>query len=519
MGRHKDPDTLSFIEWLRKKGESLGFIVKPEYALHKNEYYVDLVWKLQENQDPLITFEIETEDGPRVFSNTAKIFGTPSKLVSKPWRHFMIIYKTELSEGHKKALFNVINQHNIFLLEKVFNEPKKKQELEKKLESLAYDISGLIKTVIRTKPLGASLPLVLKGLAEGLDDGPIKDPEISISFKSRTPPKGGIKFTTITETPKGESTFMDKLKEASRTLKPFTIEAPQLKDFIIDGRSVIPKDIGKAKLTVIPKPSFLPVRIIVPGTNVAFDEILLRRIKTEGTMDYLSTEDRNLPFIFEFALDRKQSGGNFKFKFEPSHADVKQFFQFEEFIRTLNIQKELRIVKPKENITIVAFHLDESLEQSDVWYDLISKLVYIQEKTKYTIPAPTEITREDLKDIYTLIRIINTGEETGTTRRISMKINKEGARNLIDIAKKEGKISNLGISNALTYRRVFNENIPLGPSKLKLPDMQFALPIKVVEKLIENIPEEGFIKLSLKPTADDKVTIRFENWLPKNPRV
>jgi len=519
MGRHRDPDTLLFIEWLRKKGESLGFIVNPEYTLHKNEYYVDLVWKLQENQDPLISFEIETNDGPRVFSNTAKIFGTSSKLVSKPWRHFMIIYKTELSEGHKKSLFNIINQHNIFLLENVFNQPKKKQELEKRLESLAYDISGLIKTVIRTKSLGESVPLVLKGLAEGLDDSPIKDPEISISFKSRTPPKDGIKFTTITETPKGEPTFLDKLKEAGRTLKPFTIETPQLKDLIIDGKSVFSKDIGKAELTVIPKPSLLPVRIIIPGTDAAFDEILFRHIKTEGTIDYLLTEDRNLPFIFEFALDRKQKVGNYKFKFDPSHADVKQSFQFEEFVSALNLHKELRIVGPKENITIGVFHLHESLEQSDAWYNLISKLAYIQEKTKHTIPAPMEITKEDLKDIYTLIRIINTGEVRGTITDISIRVDKEGARNLIDIAKKKGKISDLEIFNTSDYRKVFDENILLGPSRLKLPDMRFALRIEEVEKLIEDTPEEGSIGLSLKPVADDKITIRFENWLPKNRRV
>lgn len=517
MGRHRDPDTLSFIEWLGKKGESLGFIVKAEYALYKNEYYVDLVWKLQENQDPLITFEIETEDSPRVFSNTAKIFGTSSKLVSKPWRHFMIIYKTELSEGHKKSLFSVINRHNILLLENVFNEPKEKQKLEKKLESLAYDISELIKTVIRTKPLGASLPLVLRGLVEGLDGGPIKHPEISISLKSRTP-KCGIKFTTIMETPKGEPTFLDKLKEASRTLKPFTIEAPQLKDFMIGGKSVFPKDVGKAKLTVMPKPSLLPVRIIVPGTDVAFDEILLRRIKTEGTIDYLSTEDRNLPFIFQFVLDRKQKSGNYTLKFEPSQADVKQAFQCEKFIRALNMQKEIRIVEPEKNITIAGFSIHESLEQSNAWYDLISKLAYIQEKTKHTIPAPTKITKEDLKAIYALIRIINTGEEIGTIADISMKVDKGGAKNLIDIAKKKGKISDLEISNASDYRKVFNENILLGPSKLKLPDMQFALPIKEVEKLIEDTPEEGSVELSLKPVADNKIMIRFENWLPKNRR-
>lgn len=515
MGRHKDPDTLSFIEWLRKKGESLGFIAKKEHNLYKNEYFVDLVWKLQKDQDPLFTFEIETKDGSGVFSNTSKIFGTPSNLVTKPWRHFMIIYKTELSEGHRKSLHNVLSLHNILLFENLFNKKNVKKKFEKSLESLAYDISELVKRQIITKPLGEALPSVLRGLSMGLDDGLIKDPELSISIRSKAPLKGGIKFTTITETPKGEPTFLDKLREAKRTLKPVTIESPQLKDFIIGGKSVLPKGPSKAKLTVTPTPSFLPVRLIVPGTKVVFDEILLRRIKTEGTMDYLSTEDRNLPFVFNFNLDRKQDNGGFNFKFEASHADVKQALQFEEFIRALNTNKELEAVDPTKNTPILKMYVHESSEQSSDWYNLISKLAYIQEKTKHTIPAPTKITKEDVEDIYTVIRTINTGEDRGTIDEISIRINKAGTRNLIDILKKQGKISNLELSH-LSYVKIFDEDIPLGPSKIKLPDMRFVLPIEEVEKLIEGISDEDFIELVLKPVADNRITVRFKNWLPKS---
>lgn len=515
MGRHKDSDTLSFIEWLRKKGESLGFITETEYALYKNEYCVDLVWKLREDQGPLVTFEIETEDSASVFSNTAKIFGTTSKLVSKPWRHFMVIYKTRLSNGHRDSLSNVINQHNILLFEEIFTNIAEKQKLEKALEDLAYDISELIKRVMHNQPLGASLPLVLKGLTMGLGNGPIKDPEIEISIKSSTPLSGGIKFSTITETPKGEPTFLDKLRESQKTLKPFSIETPQFKDLIIEGKSILPKDGAKAKLTVIPKPAILPVKIIVPGTKVVFNGILLRLVKTEGTMDYLSTEDRNLPFVFEFNFDREQKNGNFSFKFEPSHGDVKQAFQSEEFIRALNTNKELRIVKPEENITIIGFYIDESYEQADDWYDTISKLAYIQEKTKHTIPAPAKITQKDLRDIYGLIRIINTGEERGTISNFSIKIDKKAARALIDIVKKEGKISNLEIAQISTNRRILNEDIPLGSSKLVLPDMRLVLPVEEVEKQVEDLPEEGLISISLKPVTNERVTVIFKDWLPK----
>lgn len=512
MGKHKDADTLSFIEWLRRKGESLGFVTESEYPLHKNEYFVDVVWKLRKDQDPLITFELETKDGSGVFSNTAKIFGTTSTLVSKPWRHFIIIYKSKLSKGHRNSLQNIINLHNICLFENVFGKPKVKRKLEKALESLTYDISELIETQIRVKSIGQSLPPILKGLTMGLDRGLMKDPEISISIRSSAPLKGGIKFSAMTETPSGEPTFLDKLEKAKRTLKPFAIETPQLKDLIIDGKSVFPKDMAKAKLVVTPTPSFLPVRIIVVGTKVAFDNILLRRVKTKGKVDYISTEKRNLPFVFNFNLDRKQKSGSFSFRFEPLHADVKQALQFEEFIRDLNIHKELRIVEPKENKVILGFLLRRSLKQPSDWHNLVSKLAYIQEKTKHTIPAPTTMTKKDIEDIYAIIRVINTGEDRGTINEISIKVNKQGARNLIETAKKQGKIPNLELYQPSTYCKLFKENISLGPSRLKLPDMQLAHSVEEVEKLVKDASEKDFITLSLKPMVNNKITIRFENW-------
>jgi len=513
MGRHRDPDTLGFIDWLKTKGESLGYISELEYALDRAEYFVDVVWKLRKDQTPLITFEIETRDGREIFCNTAKIYGPPSNMVSKPWNHFMVIFKGELSEGHRKALFNLINQHNVFLFEDIFGKLKNRKKLEMKLEGLKYNVSEQIKNEMQNKPLGDALLAVLKGLSEGLSDGPLGTPEVTVTFKSPNPPKGGTEFSLTTETPKGEPTFLEKLKEASKTLKPFTIESPQLKDLTIDGKPVLPKDKGKAVLTVTPQP-LPPVKIVVPGTNIAFDNIFLRRIKTEGTTDYLSTEERNLPFVFDFSVDKENKANKFSFRFESSHGNVKQAFQFEELIRALTTNKNINIVEPKENKAILGFRVRESFKQSEDWYYLLSKLAYIQDKTNHVIPVPTKITQENVRDIFTLIKVIDAGEDVGSLNETSFRINKQWAKNLIDTQKKQGKISGLTISQATSYR-LFNEDIPMGTSKMELPDMQFVLSLQDVEKLVEAASDKELVSLSLKPIADNQVTIRFEDWQPK----
>jgi len=79
MGRHKDADSLEFINWLKAKGEELGYIAELEYPLVFNEYFVDVVWKLKEEHAPLMTFEVETKDSRSIFANTLKIYGTSSR--------------------------------------------------------------------------------------------------------------------------------------------------------------------------------------------------------------------------------------------------------------------------------------------------------------------------------------------------------------------------------------------------------------------------------------------------------
>lgn len=513
MGRHRDPDTLEFINWLKAKGESLGYIAELEYPLDKKEYFVDVVWKLMKDQTPLITFEIETRDKREIFCNTLKIYGPPSNVVLKPWHHFMIVFKGDLSEGHRLLLSNLINQHNLFLFEDIFGKLEIRKKLEEKLESLKYDVSEQIKNEIQNKPLGEALRSVLKGLSEGLSAGPLGMSEVSVSFKSTKPPKGGINFSITTETSKGEPTFLDKLNEANKTLKPFTIESPQLKDVTIGGKPAFPKDKGKVALTVIPQP-VRPVRIIVPGTDVAFDNILLRRIKTEGTTDYLSTEERNLPFVFNFIVDKKNDAHKFNFEFKSAHGNVKHAFQFEELIRALNTHKDISIVEPEENKPILGFRIRKSLKQSEDWYYLLSKLAYIQDRTKHIIPVPTQITQEDVKDIFALIKVIDTGEDVASLNEMSFRIEKQWAKNLIDAQEKQGKISGLKISQT-TIGKLFDEEIPLGKSNIDLPDVQFVLPIEDVKRIVDAAPNGTLLSLSIKPLVDKRIIIRFEDWQPK----
>jgi hypothetical protein len=167
MGKHKDLDALAFIDELKKLGSSQGFLTETEYDLtNSGDYYADLVWILQEGQDPLIIFQVETQDSDTVYTNINKFFGTPSEDVKKPWKHFIIIYKSRLSRGHRKSLSNYINQHNIVLFENVFNDSTEQERLKLELNDLAIDLKELISRIIDLKPIDESLVLILEAISK-----------------------------------------------------------------------------------------------------------------------------------------------------------------------------------------------------------------------------------------------------------------------------------------------------------------------------------------------------------------
>ena len=153
--------------------------------------------------------------------------------------------------------------------------------------------------------------------------------------------------------------------------------------------------------------------------------------------------------------------------------------------------KEVQILDSEGDKLVIGFRAKGGVEQNLNWYNMMVKLAYIQEKTNHRIPAPSIITKEDANAIQHMSETLNTGEEKNIIDNISIKVDKKGALQLIDISEKEGKISNVGLSEESTYRSILKEEILLGPSNIKLPDMKLKQPIKSIKKLIAATPETG----------------------------
>jgi hypothetical protein len=139
MVRYKDSDTLDFLGWLKLKGESLGYVAEVEYYLGNKDYFVDVVWKFGEDQTRFVTFEVETQNCGKIFSNTSMIYGAMPDVISRPRNHFMIMFKDKLSEIQRKSLYSIISNYNVYLFEDIFRDSNNLRKLEQKLQSLNYN--------------------------------------------------------------------------------------------------------------------------------------------------------------------------------------------------------------------------------------------------------------------------------------------------------------------------------------------------------------------------------------------
>jgi hypothetical protein len=143
MGKHKDSIVLEFLGLLRARGKTYKFLVEEEYPLIKNVFYADMVYKLSQDQMPIISFEVENRPTPYLIKNAVKYFGTSSNETPKPWHHFIIILRGKLSPSIKKALEGIVSKHNVHVFENFLLQKEEHERFDELLDKLAQGILAI----------------------------------------------------------------------------------------------------------------------------------------------------------------------------------------------------------------------------------------------------------------------------------------------------------------------------------------------------------------------------------------
>jgi hypothetical protein len=111
MAEHKLGPGRTLIDGLEVLGRGLGYYAKREHPVEKqsaNPPAVDVAWKADEQQEfPLMIFEVESVAGNTMANNVVKVFGQPTEAFEKPLFFFHAI----LSSGSDTSRIDTLKHH------------------------------------------------------------------------------------------------------------------------------------------------------------------------------------------------------------------------------------------------------------------------------------------------------------------------------------------------------------------------------------------------------------------------
>lgn len=116
MSEHKLQPGRTLIDGLVSLGRGLGYFVRPENPVRKtghNPPAVDVAWMSDENQEfPLMIFEVETSAGNTIINNPAKVFAQPTEQFEKPLFFFHAILDSGTETSRIETLRSLFGRNN-----------------------------------------------------------------------------------------------------------------------------------------------------------------------------------------------------------------------------------------------------------------------------------------------------------------------------------------------------------------------------------------------------------------------
>jgi hypothetical protein len=279
------------------EGERLGFHPEADYADPEDNTIADAAWRLNPNQKPILTFDVEDMDPMNLAASALQWVGSSTE--PKSWIHICI-----LLNGSTDPLSFFPLPRSIRLYD------------ERSLHSLGSDLEELTERMIQL-------------LRTYTDDEPGGDTHEAVGRLSRITagwPKGML---------------------ASRlSLKVKTAFGEGLSLFAAEGV----EDEETDTPTLKPSRKVVPVELMCG--DAYFEGVLMRLTEAQEGKLLFSTEHRNYPFIFQLAAGE---GGDSKLDlwFDVDKSNISQALRFRELVEGVMSSKGAAFAGPSGEIARV----------------------------------------------------------------------------------------------------------------------------------------------------------------------
>jgi len=505
LGRHTDPETLELLAQLKEKGASLGYEAIDEYPMLGGVYVADLVWQLAKDQPPLVTFELETQDSLRVFKNISKYFDTIATDIPKPFRHFLVVVKGELSDGTRKPLQRYIDQYNVSLFENVGRDEENRKLLFKQLEELKVDVTDLVRRYLSSGKIDETLRGVIQGIREGMPNVFGRPKEVTLSFGEETKrdPLRPFEVKLSTESPSGQPTLIQRLHDALKTGQTIRLtkedkiraQIPGLEERQIDSIE-IKREIVSGTRASLETPNYEP----------AIELLLTARDEDEHFT--VTNNGQDAPWRIALNYEKKTNTMEIQMHINVREADAYQIVYFEDFVEHAKRENKLILRRSDGMVLLEApFAGDfEPLPESSM--RILRALADIQNATGVRFPAPEKMSNEELGVLSRLQQITSNGFEEGQLRSLGISFTKEAAQRRLYLAKNPDIIENLRVDLGDQTLNLLGKTIRLGRAIMTVPEARIDL--QKVDEHLRSAREPIAVEVST--DANQTVRVVYEKW-------
>ncbi|MBX3036572.1 MAG: DUF4365 domain-containing protein [Anaerolineales bacterium] len=204
-----------------------------------------------------------------------------------------------------------------------------------------------------------------------------------------------------------------------------------------------------------------------------------------------------------------------KFKVDLSKNNVIKVQEFIKILQSISSGEWIEIVELNTNEIIVKGKIPEDIIQkpSLEFIDLIDQLVFIQQSIKTPISLPSSISSEDIRLVYEVVQIIQTGK-IFRGNLFSFTINKIAAEQLAQEYKKREKI-NLRLEPVKHSINLFGIQVIDSQARILLSNSSPTEKTYKIFNLLNKMDNDENIEIEIL-VDDPGVTIIYPDWLPKN---
>lgn len=327
--------------------------------------------------------------------------------------------------------------------------------------------------------------------------GKFKFPDKYKGFKST---KDLLDYSYKTQT-EIEINIIELMKMIGDEVDPYQGEIELLLSKTTDWK-IKPKEFPEAK----------PYKVVIEGSEISYDYILLRTTLIKDNKIFLSNKEQknDTEFNFIFDLENKNISVNIRLD-KDINSKKESLLKYLKFIKCAISKNKLLIISLEDNVVLSEGNLDNFDYESpfgniddDIMF--VEYIILIEEHYNKIIEIPEEIEDDDLKAISYLGKALKYREIKGTWKNVNVNfiLTDDLAQNMINLDDKAINLEVVEMAKVL----IFKEEFPISKI-IKTFENANIKDLDKVKKKIEVLDVGDIIKVTYVPNGDNHYVEQF----------